>query len=229
MSEPKLFLPVDQAYDRWSRFYDTYDNPLVFAASQVMERVAERVAGLDVFEFGCGTGRNLALLKRAGAGRLAGCDFSSGMLAQARKANPDLALLQHDITQPLPLDVGCADLALFCLTLEHIGDFEAALRNAVRLVRPDGSIIIIEIHPFLALLDVAAHFYDDATLVEMPTFPHSFAEYLTAAANAGLRVSECREWRPRDLRQPVPAKLLKRGPDIPLLVEFTLCPEGRER
>jgi len=220
---------VDEAYDRWSLFYDAYDNPLVFAASQVMERMAERVVGLDVFEFGCGTGRNLALLKRAGAARLAGCDFSAGMLARARKANPDLALLQHDITLPLPLDLGSTDLALFCLTLEHIGNLEPALRDAARLVRRGGSIVIVEIHPFLALLDVAAHFYDGATLVEMPTFPHSFSEYLTAAADAGLRVSECREWRPRDLRQPVPTKLLKRGPDIPILVELTLCPEWRER
>jgi hypothetical protein len=31
------------------------------------------------------------------------------------------------------------------------------------------------------------------------------------------------EWRPRDFCGPLPAKVLKRGSDFPLLVEFSLC------
>lgn len=226
MSERTVFLPVGDAYDRWSSTYDTYDNPMVFAASAVVERMAPSVVGKDVFEFGCGTGRNLSLFKRLGAASVAGCDLSEGMLARARERDVDLRLLRHDMAQPLPLEESCADLVLFCLSLEHLGDLSRPLRDARQLVRPSGTVVIIEIHPYLSLLNIAAHFREGETVVQMPTFPHGFSEYITAAVASGLDVAECREWRPCDFSGPVPPKLLKRGPDTPLLVEFWLRPKA---
>jgi malonyl-CoA O-methyltransferase len=55
----------------------------------------------------------------------------------------------------------------------------------------------------------------------MPTYPHRFCDYLNAFAGAGLRLNACREWRPRDFGSPAPLKALKRGPDFPLVVEFS--------
>lgn len=222
MSETPIFLPVAEAYDRWSAFYDRYDNPMAFGAAQAVERLAAQAAGHDVVEFGCGTGRNLLLLKRRGAAGLVGCDISAGMLAQAQARDPALTLLRQDMTQPLPLADGSADLVLFSLTLEHVADLAQPLREARRLIRPEGRIAVIEIHPFMALANVAAHFRDGEAIVEMPTFPHDFSDYLNAAAALGLRVAECKEWRPRDFKGPAPDKVFKRGPDFPLLVEFSL-------
>lgn len=225
MSERTVFLPVDQAYDRWSSTYDSYDNPMVFAANEVVTRLAPLSTGRDVFEFGCGTGRNLLLFKRAGAAGVAGCDLSEGMLARASERDADLRLLRHDMAQPLPIEGSGADLVLFCLSLEHIGDLAQPLRDARRLLRPSGIVVIVEIHPYLSLLNIAAHFREGETVVQMPTFPHSFSEYITAAVESGLEVAECREWRPCDFSGPLPPKLLKRGPDTPLLVEFRLRPK----
>lgn len=222
MSETTVFLPIAEAYDRWSSFYDSYDNPMVFGASQVVQRLAERVAGQDVVEFGCGTGRNLLRLKQHGAANLVGCDLSAGMLDQARACDPALVLLQQDMTRPLPLADGSADLVLFSLTLEHVDDLAHPLREARRLLRAAGRIAVIEIHPFLSLGSVAAHFHDGGAIVEMPTFPHRFSDYLNATAEIGLHIAKCREWRPRDFHGPIPNKVLKRGPDFPLLVEFSL-------
>ena len=39
---------------------------------------------------------------------------------------------------------------------------------------------------------------------------------------SGPRSNACREWRPRDLGTPEPLQNLDRGPDFPMLVEFTL-------
>ncbi|MFD2233502.1 class I SAM-dependent methyltransferase [Phaeospirillum tilakii] len=222
-SEQTLFLPLAAAYDRWAPGYDVYDNPLLFAAGRVIERWAETVAGATVVEFGCGTGRNLARLGQAGAARLIGCDLSAGMLARARARGAGLLLFRHDITQPAPLAGGIADLVLFCLALEHVGDLAAPLAEARRLLRPGGRVVVIEIHPFLAQGDVQAHFRDGAVVVRMPTFAHRFADHLNAAAAAGLTVAACREWRPRDCDGAPPPKLFKRGPDQPVLVEFTLA------
>jgi malonyl-CoA O-methyltransferase len=222
MAEAAVFLPVIEAYDRWSSFYDSYDNPMVFGASRIVARLAERAAGRDIVEFGCGTGRNLARLREHGASTLVGCDLSPGMLEKARARDPGFVLIQHDMMQPLPLADGSSDLVLFSLALEHIGDLVPPLREARRLLRSAGTITVIEIHPFLSLANVAAHFRDGETVVQMPVFPHRFSDYINAVAEAGLSMAECREWRPWDFGGQIPDKVLKRGPDFPLLVEFSL-------
>ncbi|MDX2151788.1 MAG: class I SAM-dependent methyltransferase [Bryobacteraceae bacterium] len=220
MENNTVFLPVADAYDRWSAFYDSYPNPMVFAASLVLPRAFHPAAGLDVFEFGCGTGRNLEALRQLGARNLAGCDLSLGMLAVARARNAGAVLLQHDITQPLPLAPASYDAALFSLTLEHLPALAPPLRHAARILRPGGRIVIIEIHPFLSAGGVAAHFDHHGEEVRMPTYPHQFAAWLNAFAEAGLRSTLCREWSPRSLGLPQPLANLKRGPDFPLAVEF---------
>jgi malonyl-CoA O-methyltransferase len=227
--DTRIHLAVVEAYDRWSSFYDCYDNPMVFGASRIVQRLAENVAGQDVIELGCGTGRNLERLKRKGAAKVIGCDISAGMLEQARARDAELTLLQQDMTQPLPLADGSADLILFSLALEHVGDLTSPLREAGRLLRPAGKIAVIEIHPFLSLGNVAAHFHDGGTVVQMPTFPHPFSDYINATTKSGLIIAECREWLPRDFQAPVPEKVLKRGPECPLLVEFSLCRGHSER
>ncbi|WP_316224415.1 MULTISPECIES: class I SAM-dependent methyltransferase [unclassified Bradyrhizobium] len=227
MPETTVFLPLVDAYDRWSAFYDRYDNPMVFGAWQIVRGIAERVAGQAVVEFGCGTGRNLQLLKQSGARSVAGCDLSAGMLARAREHDPALVLFHQDMAQPLPLADGVADLVLFSLALEHVAVLTPPLREAKRLLSSNGKIVLIEIHPFLTLSNVAAHFRDEGTVVTMPTFPHGFSDYLNAADESGLHIAACREWRPRDFDGPVPEKVLKRGPDVPLIVEFVLQSSSR--
>lgn len=222
MPETTIFLPLADAYDRWSEFYDQYDNPMVFGARRVLQRWAEYASGKAVVEIGCGTGRNLQLLKQSGARSIAGSDISAGMLAKARKIDPELLLFHRDASEPLPIADGSIDLVLFSLVLEHSAVLTTPLREAKRLLARDGKIVLIEIHPFLSFLNVAAHFRDGCTVVTMPTFAHSFSDYLHAAADIGLHVSESREWRPRDFGEGVPEKVLKRGPDVPLIMEFAL-------
>jgi len=221
-----IHLPVAEAYDRWAPSYESGDNPMVFGASQAVGLLSRTIGAKVVVEFGCGAGRNLAQLKQDGAERLVGCDLSPGMLAKARARDPDFLLFQQDMSQPLPLADGFADLALFCLSLEHVGDLVAPLREARRLVRDAGTVAVIEIHPFLSLGGVGAHFHDGDVLVRMPTFPHRFCDYIGAATRAGLAIAACREWRPRELDGAAPAQVFKRGPDVPLLVEFTLTRAG---
>lgn len=219
-----IHLSVEAAYDRWAGFYDGYDNPMVFVAGHAVGSLAPMVVDRDVFEFGCGTGRNLAVLKSVGAVGLGGCDLSEGMLEQARQRDPAFRLMRHDMTTPLAQPDGSTDLALFCLSLEHVGDLTAPLGEARRILRQDGRIAIVEIHPFLAIGGVAAHFEADGTEVRMPTFAHRFGDYLNTFAALGLAVENCREWCPRDLAAPVPPKVLKRGMDVPLAVQFILQP-----
>ena len=57
--------------------------------------------GARVLELGCGTGDLLAALKPSFG---VGVDFSAGMIAQARKAHPDLTFLVGDIEDAASCD-----------------------------------------------------------------------------------------------------------------------------
>lgn len=215
-----LHLSVPEAYDRWARLYDSYDNPMVAAAARVLALLTH--PGATVYEFGCGTGRNLAALLAMGATRAVGCDLSPGMLSQARQREVRLELFQQDMAQPAPLPDASTDLALFSLSLEHIANLEPAFREARRLLKPEGRVLILEIHPFLSLSGVAAHFKEENDEIHMPTYPHQFSGYFAACNAAGFAIDRCREWRPCDFQPPLTAKTFKRGAETPLLVEFQL-------
>lgn len=220
MTEPIVHLDVAAAYDRWSRLYDTYDNPMVFAAARIVATGLGDVVGADVVEFGCGTGRNLAAAIAGGARSTVGLDMSEGMLAKARERLAGTRLLVHDMGRPAPLPDRSTDLVLFCLTLEHVARIGLPIGEARRILRPGGRLVIVEIHPFLSLGGVAAHFKDGGEEVRMPVHPHRFCDFINAIAAAGLALRACREWTPADLGDGLPEKVLRRGPDAPLVVEF---------
>lgn len=221
---PAVFLPTAQAYDRWAPGYDGYDNPLVRGAACVVELLGRGLPpGVDVFECGCGTGRNLEALLRLGAGSATGCDLSPGMLAQAQRSHPSLRLFRHDMSRPLPIKAAVFQCVLFCLTLEHLADLRVPLGEAARVLRPGGDIHIVEIHPRLSSTGVAAHFKDSGEIVRMPTYAHGFAHYEQAFQTLGLRVVSRRDWLPEDFGQAATQKMLKRGAGFPLLLHYRLA------
>jgi malonyl-CoA O-methyltransferase len=211
-------LAVKDAYDLWADGYDAQDNPMVLGATQILARLLPEFAGAAVIEFGCGTGRNLEAFARAGAAPVAGVDLSPGMLAQARLRVPHATLFEGDFAAAaLPK---CAfDVALFCLALEHAGDLRGPLAAAKRALRGDGRIRVVEIHPELAASGTGAHFERDGTTISMPTYAHTRADYVDAAAAAGLRLARTVDWRPRDFAR-TSARMLKRGPDAMLVIEL---------
>lgn len=221
-----IHLTVEAAYNRWAAGYDDYENPMVYVARHVLSGLDVRT-DQAVVEFGCGTGRNLALLSDAGVPCVLGLDFSLEMLRRVPVEHSGISLIRHDTAGPAPLRDACADMILFCLTLEHMEDLEQPFAEAARVLKPTGRIVLFEIHPFFAFQGGKAHFKDGAATVSMPTYPHLFSDYVDAARSAGLYLDESREWRPKDLiseNQPLealPPKVVKRGLDMPLGLSLT--------
>lgn len=218
----RIFFDVETAYDRWAASYDAHDNPMVFAASAALEQKLAHFTGKAVAELGCGTGRNLAALERASARTLWGCDLSAGMLEKARSAAPSATLVQTDITKRLPLETGGFDAALVSLAFEHVAELETPTAELARIVRPGGFVLILEIHPFMTLSGIGAHFPDGDVDIHMPSHPHSHADWLGAFRRAGLTVSDCREWRGRDFGTGAPVKLRERYAGTPFLLEWVV-------
>jgi ubiquinone/menaquinone biosynthesis C-methylase UbiE len=103
-------------------------------------------AGQRVADLGCGTGSLSVLL--AGAGHhVTGLDFSTEMIrraeAKADAVTPQPTFLVADAADP-PLGTGGFDVVLSRHVLWAMPDPAAAVGQWVRLLRPDGRLLLIE-------------------------------------------------------------------------------------
>ena len=95
--------------------------------------LAPFTAAQSVLEVGCGSGHFTRWLAER-LPRVVGLDRAPAMLAEARRHDPHLWLVQGD-AQCLPIRSRSVDLGLFALTLEFVDDPAAALAEAVRVTR----------------------------------------------------------------------------------------------
>ncbi|MEZ4623780.1 MAG: ubiquinone/menaquinone biosynthesis methyltransferase [Thermomicrobiales bacterium] len=110
----------------------------------VLETQPERV--IDV---ATGTGDLAIELADAGIPSVIGLDFSSGMIEAARakiSGRTRIGLVQGD-GMALPLADGSVDGLTISFGLRNLPDYDAAIREFVRVVRPGGRIVVLEMSP----------------------------------------------------------------------------------
>jgi ubiquinone/menaquinone biosynthesis C-methylase UbiE len=100
----------------------------------------------EVVDLGCGTG-SLAVLLAAAGHRVRGVDLSARMVAaaaaKAQTADVVAEFVQGDAAEP-PYPSGSADVVLARHVLWALPDPAAALEAWVRLLRPDGRLVLVE-------------------------------------------------------------------------------------
>ncbi|HEY0717563.1 MAG TPA: bifunctional 2-polyprenyl-6-hydroxyphenol methylase/3-demethylubiquinol 3-O-methyltransferase UbiG [Streptosporangiaceae bacterium] len=94
--------------------------------------------GAVLVDMGCGGGLLAPQVARLGY-RLAGVDLTRSALVQA--AEHGESVVQGDVTA-LPLADGCADVVCAGEILEHVTDLRAAVREACRVLRPGGTLVV---------------------------------------------------------------------------------------
>jgi ubiquinone/menaquinone biosynthesis C-methylase UbiE len=133
---------------RWYRFA----GPLILLAPGFRRKTVKRLGlkrGETVLEVGCGTGRNLALLREAVGddGQVIGVDASSGMLAQAqqlatRQGWKNVRLLHQDAAELTLEDQ--FDAVFFSLSYSVLPDRATVLQKAWQALRPGGRLVIMD-------------------------------------------------------------------------------------
>jgi len=230
MSGDPRVLPTREGYERWARTYDTMGNWLLALEEPEVDRALGDVAGRELLDVGCGTGRHAIRLATAGA-RVTAVDFSEAMLAEARaKAGADrVRFLAHDVTARLPFEDRSFDRVLSALVLEHIADVRAFFAELGRVARHDGRIVVTAMHPAMFEKGISANFRDDAGAEIRPrSYPLTLADYLGGAVEAGLVVSGLSE---HVVDEAIVARFARaeRLLGWPALLVMTLAPGGDPR
>lgn len=105
-----------------------------------------------VLDLGCGEGRHLHALYYAKRMHVVGTDLGFENLRKARKGfeqYPDIepnsrrsfSLIQSDATR-LPFADGCFDCVICSEVLEHIPDYQSALDEIYRILKPGGALAV---------------------------------------------------------------------------------------
>lgn len=147
--EPQRRGFVTGIFDRTAPHYDWINGVMSLGTGVRYRRDALLRAGLSpghrVIDVAIGTG----LVARAAREILGddagvtGIDLSMGMLSEARKTLP-IALVQG-IAERLPLKDACADFVTMGYALRHVTDLERTFREYLRVLKPGGALVILEI------------------------------------------------------------------------------------
>jgi demethylmenaquinone methyltransferase/2-methoxy-6-polyprenyl-1,4-benzoquinol methylase len=144
---------VRAMFDRVARVYDRMNSVMT---AGMHHRWRERAADLAEVEVGdrvldvaCGTGDlALELARRVGeTGEVVGCDFSGEMLELARAKASAVGNVRFEWANALglPYDDDAFAAATVGFGARNFADLEQGLREMVRVVRPGGRVVVLEI------------------------------------------------------------------------------------
>ncbi|HZX93580.1 MAG TPA: class I SAM-dependent methyltransferase [Myxococcales bacterium] len=126
-------------------------------------RLAQVAPGKPLADLGCGYGRHLRALAQAGHPHPLGIDRSALLLAEARRQAPSARLLQADL-RSLPLHAASLSAAFCFYSSMFLGthaDAVAAMREACRVLRPGGSLVLTTDNPLRMAEHPDASFAED--------------------------------------------------------------------
>lgn len=150
----------EAAADEWHALRRLHQ-PEALVEARLVEAVAGQKFGLHI-DLGSGTGRMIELFAPQ-ARRAEGVDSSRKMLALARARLDDTGSGQASVRQAdilgLPYADDCADLVTIHQVLHYLPEPQAAIKEAARILKPGGTLLIADFapHAFEELRQAHAH------------------------------------------------------------------------
>jgi SAM-dependent methyltransferase len=206
------------------------------------------VDGKDVVQLGCNNGRECLSLFALGARHIMGVDQSEAFLDQARELasrSPHAPeFIEADIHH-LPTELhGRFDVALITIgVLNWMPDIGEFFRHVAQTLKPGGSLVMYETHPFLEMFDPesadpyrpdSSYFRSEPFVQDQPIvyegkvdqqaassywFVHTLGAIFTGAIDAGLQISHFKEY-PHSNREELYDRYEQQTAQLPLC--FTL-------
>ena len=137
---------VASMFDAVARRYDLVNDLLSLGRTKAWRRKVVKIIkpgnGMRILDIAAGPGSSSEPLYKAGA-EVISLDFSEGMLEQGRKARPYLTFVKGDALK-LPFKDNEFDVTTISFGLRNTKDYEAALREALRVTKIGGRMVIVE-------------------------------------------------------------------------------------
>jgi SAM-dependent methyltransferase len=106
----------------------------------VYERLADRCAGRDVLEAGCGEGYGADLIAHV-ARHVIGLDYDESAVAHVKARYPRVEMRQGNLAE-LPLPDGAVDVVVNFQVIEHLWDQGQFVAECSRVLRPGGALLM---------------------------------------------------------------------------------------
>jgi S-adenosylmethionine-diacylgycerolhomoserine-N-methlytransferase len=142
---------MEDFYGRQAESYDDFRERMLRGRQEMCDSLPAPEGGVWI-EFGCGTGRNLEFLgdRIKKLRKVYLVDLSSSMLAIAkqriaRRGWTNVEMVEADATLFQPAE-GLADVVTFSYSLTMIPPWFAALDHAHSLLKPGGTIGVVDFH-----------------------------------------------------------------------------------
>ena len=224
---------TDQVRKGWDVYRESHNTPAFL-------RLAGDLKDKIVLDAGCGEGYNTRLLARLGA-RVTGVDISPKMIGFAREAEEERPLgICYEVASFCDLSLfesESFDVVVSFVALMDGPDYEGALSEIYRVLRPRGELVFSVSHPCFMTrgfgwmndgqggtkLTVSEYFNEEpwvehwgfteaphpeqATLFAVPVFPRTLSQYLNVLIQAGFMLREIAE-------PPVPEEACRRYPGM---------------
>ncbi len=142
---------IESLFDQIADKYDQVNRVISLGFSSLWRQKALSLLELNendhVLDVGCGTGMVPYLLKKRYPHiNITGIDLSEKMLHIAQKRLKNVSLIKGDVTQ-LPFKDNQFDLVTTCYTLRNFPNIHPSLQEIFRVVRPSGSVLILDTFP----------------------------------------------------------------------------------
>jgi len=183
-------LGVEDAYARLADCYPPEaHNPFMRLEQATVLDLLPEVAGTAALDVACGTGRYFELLRARGAAMVIGVDASAEMLRRGRGLG---AIARGDL-RALPIASARFDLVVCGLAVGHVAALTGAIAELGRVLRPGGTLVYSDFHPFARLRGHARVFSVDGRAFAVEHHVHLYGAHQAACQAAGLEIDEVRE------------------------------------
>jgi len=206
----------------WIAWVRTEGHDAFWAYRDAFEQFVGQGVGAGL-EIGAGEGRICRVLQRLGYNMTA-LEPVAALLEAARAANSATTYIDASATD-LPWASESFDLVVLYNVLMDVDDLDASIKQATRVLKPEGRMIVGIVHPIFDVLmawksgetpppyfethvldtEVAAH----GLQMRFRGWTRPLSAYVNALANAGLLVSRMEEPRP-DPDHPATLRLTER-------------------
>lgn len=185
---------VREGYAEWARTYEQTVH------DEMDIRLFERLRAVDwsaaraILDLACGTGRIGAWLRRrCPDAAVDAVDLTPEMLERARRRGVYRRLVLADVAST-GLPDSTYDLCTQALADEHLAEIGPLYREAARLSRTGGQLVIVGYHPHFLMAGVPTHF-DRAPgeSITIRSHVHLMSDHVRAAGGAGWSLEEMDE------------------------------------